>query len=285
MKYYLIFIAVIFLCYNYKSYGQEKSEKTILYGSNASVGKYAEIGELKLYYEIYGKGSPLLMIHGGLGSISDYQKSISELSNHFQVIAVDSRGHGRSSNPTDSLSYELLTDDMIDFLDYLKIDSVNIVGFSDGGVVGLYMATKYPERVIKVVASGANYLVEGMNSLEFPEVMMSSENVKSLDFWKHFRQEYSEKNPNPEKFDSHIQATRKMWLTDPYIPLNHLIKISDPILLVYGDRDVISLEHAIEMYRLLTPETTQLCIFPNTDHFVFEKKSKEVNQVIIDFVK
>jgi pimeloyl-ACP methyl ester carboxylesterase len=257
---------------------------SIPYGSNKNNGKYAEINNLKLYYETYGSGTPLLLLHGGLGSINDFEKNIAELSKSYKVIAVDSRGHGRSSNPSDSLSYELMTDDMIDFLDYLNIDSINIVGYSDGGVIGLYMAAKYPSRVINVISSGANYLAEGLISNEFQEITMSVENVKTLQYWKKKREQYSKLNPNPDKFDSHIQLTRQMWQRSIYIPKHEFVNIKNRILLIYGDRDFVSLEHALEMFQLLPSKTTQLNIFPNTGHSVFTQKAKNANKLIFDFL-
>jgi pimeloyl-ACP methyl ester carboxylesterase len=255
------------------------------YGSNSEKGQYACIGDLQLYYEIYGNGSPLLLIHGGLGSIDEFENNIQDLSQKFKVICVDSRGYGRSNNPVDSLSYEQMADDMLDLLDYLKIDSSNIAGFSDGGVIGLYIASKSPGRVIKVFAAGANYLVEGLDSKIFAENMMSPENVKQNQFWISFREKYKLLNPNPSNFDSHIQLVRKMWLRDPYIPYADFLKISKPVLLIYGDKDSIRLEHGLQMYRLLNPKITQLCILPNSSHFVFSQKSKEVNALIINFMQ
>ncbi len=273
----LIFLNLGFLL----CYAQEATRESIVYGSNKTAGHYADLDGTKLYYESYGTGIPLLLLHGGLGSINDFEKNIPEFSKHFRVIAVDSRGYGRSNNPFDSLSYELLTNDMIHLIDTLKLDSVYVCGFSDGGIVALYMAAKYPEKVRKVVASGANYALISAPSEDF----MGRDKVKTDTFWMPFRANYAASNPNPEKFDDHIQMIRKMWSSIFCIPKGDFVKINVPVLLLFGDRDLIPLKHGLEMFDLLPEKTTQLCILPHSNHFLFSQRSELVNGIVIDFLK
>jgi pimeloyl-ACP methyl ester carboxylesterase len=276
---------LVLLITSFQLFGQGKNNPTINYGSNLEIGKYADLNGLKLYYEEYGNGEPLLLIHGGLGSINDFENNINELSKHFHLIAVDSRGYGRSNNPLDSLSYDLLTDDMIGLLNHLKIDSTNILGFSDGGIIGLNMASKYPDRVIRVVASGANYLLEGIDIVDFANNLMTPDNVKTNNFWIPFREKYNQLNPNPEKFDFHIQHAKKMWLTEIYIPEDRFKKIKQPVLLIFGDHDTVKLEHGLQMFRLLPEKTAQLCILPGGGHLVFLEEYEIINNLIVKFLK
>jgi len=255
------------------------------YGNNPAAAHYAKIKGATLYYEEYGQGKPILMIHGGLSSLSDFAKNIPVLARHYKVIAVDSRGYAKSTNDYDSLSYELLTDDMVQLLNQLHIDSTYVVGFSDGGVVGLYMTAKYPSRVIKAFVSGANYLVQGLTETSFENYDMTPEKVKVDSMWIPMRAEYAKLNPNPEKFDSQIHLIRNMWLRDPYIPKDLLITIHKPVFLLYGDRDAIRLEHGVEIYHLLPPETTQLCILPETYHSTFIENPEMVNMHLIFYFK
>ncbi len=276
----LIFFLPIYAIECYSQINQEK--QNIIYGSNIKAGKYVNIKGAKLYYEIYGTGSPLLLIHGGYKSISDFDNNIPKLAQHFQVIAVDSRGYGRSSNLLDSMSYELLTDDMEQFLAYLNLDSVYVCGFSDGGIVALYLAAKYPGMVRKVFASGANYLVTGIIPHKSDNTLKTVK-VNNSKLWSSVRDHYIHLNPNPENFERHFQLVRRMWSTNPCIPKNIFVKIVAPVFLLYGDRDIIPLEHGLEMYRLLPGKTTQLCILPNTTHYTFSEKSKIVNDLLISF--
>jgi len=262
-----------------KSYGQEK----LIYGSNSQAGHYVQLGELKLYYESYGEGEPLLLIHGGLGSIQDFKNNIDHLSKYFNVIAVDSRDYGRSNNPSSDLSYQQMAIDMNNFLTAIGIDKTHVFGFSDGGVIGLYLAAKFPNKVLKVATSGANYLVEGLKSTNFANFKMTKERVKKDKLWQKFRSRYQALSRTPELFDEHVQKIRKMWLTNPYIPEEEFVKISAPVFLLYGDKDSIRLEHGLEMFKLLNPQTTQLAILPNANHLVYSNQSDLVNPLIVKF--
>jgi pimeloyl-ACP methyl ester carboxylesterase len=105
------------------------------YGNNPKVGKYADINGIKLYYEIYGSGEPLLLLHGSNQSIVSFENQISEFSKKYKVIALDSRGQGNSSENKTKLSYELFADDVNEFLEYFNIKQANILGWSDGAIL------------------------------------------------------------------------------------------------------------------------------------------------------
>jgi pimeloyl-ACP methyl ester carboxylesterase len=111
-----------------------------------------------MYYEIYGKGEPLLIIHGNGGSIENFSNQIPFFSKKYQVILADSRAHGKSVDDQDSLSYEMMADDFAALLDHLKIDSAHVIGWSDGGINGLLLASRHPEKVKKLAATGANLI-------------------------------------------------------------------------------------------------------------------------------
>jgi pimeloyl-ACP methyl ester carboxylesterase len=264
-------------------HSQVAQTQPVTYGSNSLAGHYAPVKGATLYYEIYGQGSPVLFIHGGYRSMIDFEKNIPVIAKHFMVIAVDSRGFGRSTNLMDSMSYELLTDDMNQLLTYLKLDSVAVCGFSDGGIVALYLAARYPLRITKVFASGANYLANG--GLPVSAITpLDAQKINASPFWSSIRDHYVKLNPNPEKFYKHVQLIRKMWAHNPCIPKNNFIRIKAPVLLLYGDRDLIPLEHGLEMFRLLPRRTSQLCILPNTTHFTFSENAKLVNELLISFL-
>ncbi len=121
------------------SFAQGVVKKNIDYGNNPAAGKYAEVNGIKLYYEVYGKGMPLLMLHGNGGSIKAFENQIPFFSAYFKVIAVDSRLQGKSGGSPDTISYDLMADDFCKLLDYLRIDSAFVLGWSDGGINGLIM--------------------------------------------------------------------------------------------------------------------------------------------------
>jgi pimeloyl-ACP methyl ester carboxylesterase len=137
---------------------QEETIKadTVTYGKNAAVGKYAEIRGFKMYYEVYGKGEPLLIIHGNGGSIKDFRYQIPYFAKKYQVILADSRAQGKSNNDKDTLSYEMMSDDLNALMDQLKIKNANVIGWSDGGIEGLLLAMRNPDKVKMLAVTGAN---------------------------------------------------------------------------------------------------------------------------------
>jgi pimeloyl-ACP methyl ester carboxylesterase len=129
---------------------------TTMYGRNPAVGKYADIRGFKMYYETYGKGEPLLIIHGNGGSINNFLYQIPYFAKSYQVIIADSRSQGKSVDTRDSLSYEMMTDDLNALLDKLNLKQCYVIGWSDGGINGLLMAIRHPDKVKKLAITGAN---------------------------------------------------------------------------------------------------------------------------------
>src|SRR5579863_3298253 len=128
----------------------------VKYGDNPAAGKYYDVRGIKMYAEIYGTGKPLLLIHGNGSSISAFSQTIPYFSKKYKVIAVDSRAHGKTIDPKDSLSFEQMADDFAALLDKMHIDSAYVIGWSDGGINALLLAMRHPEKVIKLVSTGAN---------------------------------------------------------------------------------------------------------------------------------
>jgi len=256
------------------------------YGSNSSAGSFGTVNGVRLYYEIYGKGDVLLMLHAGIGSIADFQQSIGYFSRYYRVIAVDTRGHGRSGHDDTAYGYARFADDMIKLMDQLQVKRFYIIGFSDGGVTGYHLAFLYPERVRKLVAAGANYRLDGMTKSTkfFVDHIMVPEALETHSFWNEPRKLYKKLNPEPDGFNAHIERSRKMWIDDPYIAPERFAAIKVPVLLVFGDRDAISFEHIMHMYHSLNSETTQLCILPNAYHHVFLAKAAVLNPIILEFL-
>jgi len=152
--------------------------KNSIYGNNPKAGHYANVRGFKMYYEIYGKGEPLLLIHGNGGSINNFSVQIPYFAKKYQVIAVDSRAHGRSVDKGDSLSYEMMAEDFSGLLDELHIKSCNVIGWSDGGNNGLLLAIHHPDKVKKLVVTGANIWIGSRafppDLLEVPDTLLDS---------------------------------------------------------------------------------------------------------------
>lgn len=266
---------VLFLLVNFSwmSYGQE-----INYGSNH--GKYINLFNTNIYYEEYGSGTPLLLLHGGFGSIHDFQNVISEFAKHFKVIAVDSPGHGRSEQ-ADSLSFDLMADYFSKMIDLLKLDNVNIIGYSDGGITALLLAEKRPDKVKKIIASGANSSMNGIKS-EMLETLKLVNPAFIETYQKEWLEDYKSKSPEKDKWEKFITDIIKMYSKEELISDHTLSDIHAKVLLVYGDRDVIKLEHGIKLFQIIIGSS--LCVLPNTSHEVFNDCPELISKIGIEFL-
>jgi pimeloyl-ACP methyl ester carboxylesterase len=253
----------------------------INYGSNH--GKYLTIHGTKIYYEEYGKGTPLLLLHGGLGNIADFKKCIPGLSTKFRVIVPDAPGLGRSEFPDSALSYQIMAKYYSILVDQLKLDSVYVLGWSDGGNTGLLLANYRPDKIKKLVISGANYKLSGMNAGLVEEAKATIMNPEWVEInMKDGIDNYKRLSPQDD-WKRYLEESKKMWFAEQYFPKSILEDIHIPVLVVYGDHDLVPLEHGIEIKDAI--KNSQFCILPNTSHEVFNEKPGLINQLSIDFFR
>jgi pimeloyl-ACP methyl ester carboxylesterase len=258
-----------------KCYGQEP----VVYGSNN--GKYVSIFNKKIYYEEYGKGVPLILLEGGMKSIKDFSLCIPTLQKHFRVIAPDDPGQGRSEM-LDTLTYDLLAEYVSKLIDILKLDSAYVMGWSDGGIAALILSAKRPDKIKKVIVVGANYKKNGYVSFDStkkdtshilgPDFKLSPEDQKWADGFF---------IANRDQWKKIINDRMVMWYQDTLFPKELFNEMKIPIMVVSGDRDMIRLEHTIEMYRLI--KKGELCILPNTTHDVFTERPELIDNIAIEF--
>ena len=180
-------------------------------------GQYVNVNNVAIYYETYGVGRPVLVLHGGLGSIEDMSHQIRALAESHFVIAVDSRGHGRSTDLNAPLSYSLMSDDISKLLDHLQIDRVDVVGWSDGAIIGLDLAIGQPERIRKLVAISANYDVDGL--VQIPLLVSKIPSAPLL---------YKLIARDPAQWPMLYRKVVTMWQTQPHYTLKHLGNIRAP---------------------------------------------------------
>ncbi|HMG90121.1 MAG TPA: alpha/beta hydrolase [Chryseolinea sp.] len=255
-------------------------EKKIEYGSNH--GKYLTIFDTQIYYEEYGAGPPLILLQGGMGGIYNFAKCIPELSKHYRIIAPDTPGQGRSEL-ADSMSYPLMAEYISKMIDILELDSAYVMGWSDGGNAGLILGYNRPDKIKKVVAAGANYKLSGYPSIlndtsDWEKEFRSKEfEIENKDYIK----EYLSLYPSPRDWRKLIIDLNKMWHQEIYFSPEVLEGLKIPVMIVLGDRDAVTLEHGIEMHRLV--KGSQLCILPNTSHAVFDEKPELINEIAIGF--
>ena len=241
-------------------------------------GKRITISGRKIYYEEYGQGVPLLLLSGGgiSRSIKDFEKCIPTLSEHFRIIAPDTPGQGKSEQ-LDNMSYQILADCMSRLVDSLKMDSAYVMGWSDGGIVGILLAEKRPDKVRKVIAVGAN------NGLKPAIPPNYSPEPMPIDEWAKHNKEAIEEYVRilPRDWRRLVNDLNTMWYADEYFPKSIYGRIAIPVMIVLGDRDDIITEHGLEMHRLI--KGSEFCVLPNTRHEVFAERPDLISKIAIDF--
>jgi len=248
---------------------QLKDPKAVPYGNNKTAGKYYDIRGFKMYAEVYGQGQPLLIIHGNGGSINNFIYQIPYFSKKYQVIIADSRAQGKSSDSGDSLSYEMMADDYAALLDAMRIDSADVIGWSDGGINALLLAIRHPEKVKKLASTGANLV---------PDTTAVPQQI-----WDMVTPQYNmlkmkaSKTPEEKK----VYKLLRLLVEQPHIPLTDLHKISCPSLIMGGDHDVIKPEHTMLISENI--RKSYLWIFPNSGHSTPIVYKDEFNKKIDEF--
>jgi pimeloyl-ACP methyl ester carboxylesterase len=234
------------------------------YGNNKLNGKYFETNGVKLYYEIYGKGEPLLLLHGNGQSIEALNRQIDFFKNKYKVIVPDCRGRGKSTDSEAELTYDIQAIDMSNLLNYLKVDSANIIGWSDGGIIGLLMAKDYPNKVKKLIASGANVLQD--TTAYFPKD------------YNRFMEQLVDTT-----FKGMQRKLINLMVQYPSVPFEDLGKIKCPTLIVAGDNDEIRIGHTIKIFEAI--KRAQLFIVPKTSHYVLSENHEVFNLAALKFLK
>jgi pimeloyl-ACP methyl ester carboxylesterase len=227
--------------------------------SNGIVGFYAwklmpgnvqaearvDINGISLYYETYGEGAPVLVLHGGSAFLETMHNQITALADDHFVVAPDSRAHGRTSDADGvPLSYAQMADDMIALMDHLQIDKADIVGWSDGGNIGIDVAIRYPTRVGKLVTYGSNFHTNGLVPDEEGEGINSSPDDPN---WEVVRSFYQSVAPNPDHWPVFHGKLMTMWDSQPTFTIGDLGGISSPVLVMAGEFDSIKETHTREM--------------------------------------
>lgn len=245
------------------------AQTSIPYGNNKEAGKFYDIRGFKMYCEIYGQGQPLLIIHGNGGSIENFAKNIPYFSTKYKVIIADSRAQGRSADPGDSLTYEMMADDLAALLTQLHVDSANVIGWSDGGINGLLLAMRHPEKVKKLAVTGANL---------WPDTVAVYQEV-----WDMVRPMYAslkQKTSLNAQEKNNFKLLR-LLCDQPNIPLKALGAIHCPALVIGGDHDVIKPEHTMQIAHAIPH--SYLWILPNSGHSTPVAYSEIFNRTVDDF--
>ena len=240
------------------------------YGNNRKAGQFLTTRGFKMYFEIYGSGKPLLIIHGNGGSIKDFTRQIPYFSKEYKVILADSRAQGKSIDAGDSLDYNMMSDDLNALLDHLHLDSCFVIGWSDGGINGLLLAIRHPDKVKKLAVTGAN-LWPDSSAVEpslFKWLGKLVDSLKGVTKTPELKNQYK---------------LLEMMTREPNITLEQLHSIKCPTLVIGGDHDALLPKHTLIIAENI-PQS-YLWIIPNSGHATPVNYSKQFNENINDFFK
>ena len=247
------------------------------YGENFKIGKYAQTADAKIYYEVYGKGEPILILHGGgVGTPYEMGKIIDDLKKNYQVIVMSTRGHGRSEIGHTPLTYEQKADDALAVIKAVTNKPVKIIGFSDGAYTAYKIAAMYPAQVERIVAIGAGTLKAGYFSAESLKV----EDLEKID--SKFVDEQKKIRPEPERWQEFCNDYMKFW-SKMSVGEEIFNAIKCPVLLIVGDED----DHApvitvLEAHQMIN--NSRLCVVPKAWHTAFLDDYEITKSAIMPFI-
>lgn len=265
-----LLVVIIFSLQLLTAIGQQKTPvvDTAVLGKNNLAGKYINTRNFKLYYETYGQGEPLLIIHGNGGSINNFINQVPYFAKNYQVIIADSRAQGKSTDKGDSLSYEMMTDDLNALLDTLHLNACNVIGWSDGGINGLLLAIHHPEKVKKLAITGANL---------WPDTTAIDPFVYN---WAMNLNKPSNKNDTTPQLKNQ-RKLNYLLAYEPHITIEQLHTIKCPTLVMSGDHDVILPRHSLLIAESIAQ--SYLWILPNSGHSTPINYKNQFNEVVNDF--
>jgi pimeloyl-ACP methyl ester carboxylesterase len=236
----------------------------------------ANVNGISVYYAVYGQGPPVILLHGGLANADYWGNQIKALMPRRTVIVMDSRGHGRSTRDARPYGYDLMADDVVGLLDFLNVPKADVVGWSDGGILGLDLAIRHKDRVGKIFAFAANTVPSGVKD----DV---EKNPTFAAFIKRAGEEYAAHSSTPKEYDAFVEQISKMWASEPNWTDAQLQAITAAVLVVDGDHDeAIKREHT--EYIAATVPHAGLLILPNASHFAFLQDPELFNFALLHFL-
>ncbi len=243
---------------------------------SASAHDFCDVDGARIYYAIYGDGSPVVLLHGGLGNADHWAFQVPALAEHHRVIAIDSRGQGRSTRGTGAATYDRMASDVVAVLDHLAIAKASFVGWSDGGEIALKIAIAHPDRVDKLFVFGSNYNADGSKHARPHTQTFASYALKC-------RTDYERMSATPRQWNASVEWLAPVWKTPMGFSKDQLKSIAAPTVIGDGDHDEIIVRDQIEEMAKLIPHA-QLLVLPDTSHFAMWQDPTAFNKALVEFL-
>jgi pimeloyl-ACP methyl ester carboxylesterase len=236
---------------------------------------FVDVDGAKIYYATYGKGAPVMLLHGGMGNSDHWSHQVPALADKLLVIVIDSRGHGRSTRTKAAPSYDMMASDVLAVMDHLELTKAAIVGWSDGGEIALKLGVHHPDRVTKLVVFGANYDAKGSK----PRKAHATFNT----YKAKCRADYKRLSKTPKQFDALVQWLLPIWRNPMGFTQKQLASIKAPTLVADGDHDeIIELAQIEEMAKLIP--NARLAVLADTSHFALWQDPATFTKIVVDFL-
>src|SRR5258707_4370674 len=236
----------------------------------------AQVNGVKIWYAVFGRGQPVVLLHGGLANSNYWGHLVPALSNEFQVIVMDSRGHGRSTRNVEPLGYDLMASDVLAVMDVLKLEKAAVVGWSDGAIIGLDIAIHHPERLTRLFAFAANSDPEGVADISQSPVFNA--------YLERAKAEDQKLSPTPSEYDAFMAQVTKMWETQPHFTADDLHRIHTPIWIVDADHDE-AIKRSNTLFMADQIPGSGLLIEPQVSHFAFLQDAQQFNADVLHFLR
>lgn len=242
-------------------------------------GGYVDAGGVRTYYEVRGSGEPLILLHGGFATIETWRGQAPVFAERYRVYLPERRGHGRTADVEGPMGFGLMARDTIAFMEALAIGPAHIVGWSDGGYVAMELALARPDLVRRLVLVGTAANAEGYTA----ETREGNEHLTPDSLAPFVRKAYDRLSPDgPEHFPIVFEKLAKVWRTEPHHALADLQALTMPTLLLVGDHDDLTVEHAAAMLHAIPH--AELAVIPGASHFLLFEKTDLANRLILDFL-
>jgi pimeloyl-ACP methyl ester carboxylesterase len=235
----------------------------------------APVNGIRLWYAVFGHGAPVILVHGGLANANYWGLQIPALARRYQVIVLDSRGHGRSTRTDRPITYDLMSSDVLALMDYLHLGKAALVGWSDGAIIGLDIAIHHPERLTRLFAFAANSDPSGVKDVNKSPVFTA--------YIERAAREYEKLSPTPGQFKAFLANITNMWATQPHFTADQLRHITVPTWIVDGDHDEAIKREDTDHMAALIPGAGEL-ILPEVSHFAFLQDPVQFNQSLLHFL-
>jgi pimeloyl-ACP methyl ester carboxylesterase len=240
------------------------------------VSGYAPVNGVRIWYAEFGKGEPVLFVHGGLANSNYWGNQVRAFSRSYRVIVMDSRGHGRSTRNAQPYGYDLMAGDVIGLLDTLKIRKVALVGWSDGAIIGLDIAMHHPERLSRLFAFAANIDPSGVSDASHSPVVAQ--------YIPRAGREYEMLSPTPKEYKSFLAQITGMWNSQPHWTKADFARIKVPTWIADADHDEMVNHDQPRTMADWTPGAG-LLIEPDVSHFAFLQDPAQFNRDIAHFLE